>query len=447
MKTEKRSVWLVGGHLLTIDDRWSEFPNSALEMTGGKITWVGARSEARIPQEAEVIDCSGCLVLPGLINTHTHTGMSYLRGAADDLPLKRWLHEGVFPLERELSTPEMVKLSNELAALEFIRSGTTTFADMYYFQDVAAEAIHRSGLRMVAGTALIDIGGLSDPLKVRDDLEAFFSAVSIYPRIVPSVAPHSAYGLGENLWKHVIDFASRKDCLVQVHLAESQDEEREIREKFGKSGTALLESYGLWEQCRVLAAHCVELSPKEIALLGSYKVGIAHNCESNLKLGNRICPVVELRAAGAIVGIGTDSVASNNNLDLLQEADFVSKLQSLKYGPGKLKAREVVAMLTREGAAAVGLGNQLGTLEVGKQADVIVVDASGPNATPLFDPYSHLVFSAVGADVRDVIVGGNPVMRDQEFLTLDAAGILDRVRAVTPKIRNLLPATSVRRPI
>ncbi|NDC24348.1 MAG: hypothetical protein EBZ49_09500, partial [Proteobacteria bacterium] len=302
--------------------------------------------------------------------------------------------------------------------------------------EAAAEAAHRMGIRAICGQTHLEISGVEKSSEVFKKFDLFFKTVSKFPRVQGALAPHSIYGLSESLWKEMIAYAERNDLLIHTHLAETPKECHEIIKQRGVSPVKWFESIGLWDQ-KVICAHAVELSDDDIKLLGRNQVGIVFNPESNLKLGNGICPVVELRAQGAVLSFGTDSTASNNNLDLLQEVDTGTKIQAFKYGVGKLSAVESVKMLTIEGARALHLEKLIGSLEMGKEADIIAVSLKGPHCFPLYDPYSHLVYSATGADVLHTLVGGKILMKNRKMMLCDENDILNRAQKWGLKIARL----------
>ncbi len=412
-------LWLVGGKILTLNAKFDAFENGAIEIEDSKIQRIYP-STKDLPKRltGEVIDCGHCLVMPGLVNGHTHLGMTLLRGAADDKPLKEWLFDHIFPLERKLGSSEFVYTCSRLGAAELIRSGVTTVNDMYYFEEDAARAISEAGLRAICGQTLVEVSGVESIDNFFTKFDDYLKKISNYPTIYPSIAPHAIYSVSKDNWKQVVAYANDKKIRIHLHLAETEAEQQETRAKMGKGAVEVFEGLKLWEQ-KVIAAHAIYLDPKEIAILGKHKVGIAHNPESNLKLANGICPVGELRKAGARVVLGTDGTASNNNLDLLAEGSLAARLQVLKYGVGTLKARDAVSLLTIEGARALHLDQEIGSLEVGKKADVITLDLDQPHAVPLNDPYSHLIYSAQSGDVRDVVVDGRVLLRNRHYTTID----------------------------
>ncbi len=419
-------LWVLGGTAL-LPGR--VLPDAAIGITGGKISHITTRSQAQIPAGARKIDAVGCLVMPGLINGHTHTGMSLLRGIGDDLPLMAWLNERIFPLERKHASKEFSYWGTMLACAEMIRSGTTTFNDMYFFEDECARASDEAGMRMVAGQSLVETSDVDGSGKNLDaTFDHFFESIEQYKLVTGTLAPHSIYSVSKENWKWMIGYAETNKKGIHFHLSEVMSEMDESKQKYGKTPTQVLAELGLWEQ-RVTVAHAVCVTPEDIAILGKHRVGVSHNPESNMKLGTLVAPIQELRKAGARVAIGTDSTASNNNLDLLQEADFAAKLQAFKYGAGAIKVEEIFQMLTAEGAEAVGLGEVTGSLEVGKAADIIAVDITGPHAVPMYNPYSHLVYSASGRDVKHSVINGAIVMEDRNLMTLDEQEIVREAAA------------------
>lgn len=432
-KTGKSDLIVWGGTALTMDSEMRVIENAVISISSGKIQSIQSKKNYHPQSAAKNLDASGCLIMPGLVNGHTHVGMTLLRGIADDLPLYEWLHHHIFPIEREMGKKNFVAMGTQLACLEMIRSGTTTFNDMYYFEEAAAEATNQMGLRAVCGQTHIEISGVEKPSEVFGKFDAFFKKLEKFPRIVGAVAPHSIYGLSEKLWKEMVSYADKNELIIHTHLAETKKECEEVMKSHGVSPVEWFESIGLWDQ-KVTCAHAVELSKKDISILGKNKVGIVYNPESNLKLGNGICPVVDLREKGARVGLGTDSTASNNNLDMLQEVDMGTKLQTLKYGVGKLTAKESVKMLTIEGAKAIHMDHLIGSLEVGKAADLIAVDITRPHSIPFYDPYSHLVYSASGSDILHTVVAGNILMKNRKLTVCDENEILQKAKSWGKKI-------------
>ncbi len=425
---------IYGGTLIPMDGHTRSIPNAVIYVDQGKISKITSlKKKGEKPFAKKVLDATNCLVMPGFSNGHTHTGMTLLRGIADDLDLKEWLFQTIFPLERKWGNKEFVYMGTLLACLEMIKGGITLFNDMYYFEESAAKAVHESGMRGLLGQTLVEISGVESSQTIMEKFDEYVDDVKKYPLVQPVIAPHSIYGVTEKSWPYVIEYAKKHDLPIHVHLQETQGEVDECLKKFGKSPTEMFKSWGLWEQ-KAIAAHCVCLSDKDIQILGNHGVGVAHCPESNLKLETKISPVKQLREAGASVVLGTDGVASNNNLDLLEEIDIACKLQVYKSGVGALCTEDAVRILTIEGAKALGMDKHTGSIEVGKSADMIAIDLDVPHAQPMYDPYSHIVYSAQASDVKHSVVAGKILMKDRKVLTLDEAAILKEVKAWQKKI-------------
>ena len=429
----KEDLIIRGGTVLTMDPGAKIIEDGLVRVGDGKILAVEKNSKNFVaPAGAKVIEANGCLVLPGLINGHTHSPMSLFRGFVEEMNLQAWLGK-VFPAEQKFGTREFIYDGTLLSALEMIRTGTTLCNDMYYHEDEVAKACQQAGMRVICGQTFIETHPGAAAASPFETIDECLAQVKKYPLAIPAVAPHSVYSLSEKTFIKVMEFAVSRGLRIHTHLSETQLEVDEFTKRYGKSPVEYLESMGFWKE-KVIAAHATCLSEKDIRILGENRVGISHNPESNLKLGSKISPVTELKRAGAHVALGTDSCASNNNLDIFREADFAAKLQSHVYGPGAFTAKDTVRMLTSEGAKAMGLGDELGSLEVGKAADVIAVDINRYNAVPMYDPYTHLIYSANGEDVRHSIIDGRVVMQDFKVLTLDERTIVSTTRKWAQKI-------------
>jgi len=437
---ERRSVSLIvtGGIVVTVDADRRILSPGAVAIDGTSIVAVDRADQiaARF-RSAEVIDASGRVVLPGLINTHTHAPMVLYRGLADDLALMEWLQKYIFPAEAKTVSPEFVRAGTRLAALEMIESGTTTYADMYYFEEAIAEETRRAGLRAVLGQTIIQfpVADAKTPAEGLSRAEAFIKAWRNDDLIVPAVAPHAMYTLDEASLKASRALADRYGVPVLIHLAETRAEVDGSRKDHGLSPTAYLESLGFWGP-RTVAAHTVWMSDEDIAILARRGIGASHNPESNMKLASGAAPVLKLRAAGVATGLGTDGAASNNDLDMfeaMRQAAFLQKLQS--GDPRALGAATALDMATREGARALAMDRLVGSLEPGKRADLIVVGMDAARQVPMYDPVSHLVYVTRGDDVQTTIVNGRVLMRDRRVLTLDAAQVVAEARAWAEKVR------------
>ncbi|HEY8549787.1 MAG TPA: amidohydrolase [Vicinamibacterales bacterium] len=386
---------------------------------------------------AETIDATGQILLPGLINTHTHAPMVLYRGLADDLALMEWLQKYIFPAEAKTVSPEFVRTGTRLAALEMIGSGTTTFADMYYFEEEVARAASEAGLRAVLGQTVIrfPVADAKTPEEGLARAERFIEAWKGHPLITPAVAPHALYTLEASTLKAARALADRHGVPLLIHLAETRDEVETALTLAQRTPTAYLESVGLWGP-RTLAAHGVWVSEADMEVLKAQGVAVSHNPESNMKLASGTAPVVEYLEAGIALGLGTDGAASNNDLDMFEAMRFAALLHKLhRNDPRALPAATVLAMATRGGAAALGLGDVTGSIEPGKRADLILVETRGARQTPLYDPVSHLVYTAHGGDVTTTIVNGKILMRDRRMLTLDADAVLREARSAADAVR------------
>ncbi len=423
-----QELYIVGGLAVTMNSNWDIVKDAVIGIRAGKIFEIKSQKDFKAPAGAQVLDATHTLVLPGLVNGHTHIGMTLLRGMTEDLPVHDWLTKVIFPAERKWGTPEFVYFGAKLACAEMIKSGTTTLNDMYYFEEAAARAVHEVGMRGILGQTVVEISQVQDSSNLLRDFDAYLEAVSGYPLVIPAIAPHSVYGVTEKTWRTLIGFAEKRGLRMHLHLSETEREVRECREQTGMSPPAYCESLGLFE-LPTISAHGAVLSDEDRKLMGKYRAGVVHNPESNMKLATQICRVKELREAGVPVSIGTDGSASNNNLDLFQEIDTAAKLQTYQSGVGALKACDAVSLLTREGARALHLEDMLGSLEVGKAADLIALDLNHPHAAPLYDPYSHVVYAASGSDVRHTVVAGKVLMENRRLTTLDEKALIEEARS------------------
>jgi 5-methylthioadenosine/S-adenosylhomocysteine deaminase len=386
---------------------------------------------------ADTLDAAGQVVLPGLVNTHTHAPMVLYRGLADDLALMEWLEKYIFPAEAKTVSPEFVRAGTRLAALEMIQSGTTTYADMYYFEEEIARETRRAGLRGVLGQTIIQfpVADAKNPAEGLARAERFLREFKNDELIVPALAPHAMYTLDAATLKAVRAMADREQAPVLIHLAETADEMKTSRERHHLSPTAYLESLGFWRP-RTLAAHAVWLEPADIQTLARRGVGVSHNPESNMKLASGTAKVVQMRSAGIPTGLGTDGAASNNDLDMFEAMRQAALLHKLQTGdPRAIPATTALAMATIEGARALGMDKTIGSLEAGKRADLIVVSMASARQTPMYDPVSHLVYTTRGDDVRTTVVNGRILMRDRKVLSVDEAAVLADARAFAVKIR------------
>jgi len=436
--TDGADIIIQGGMLLSMVDGEAPLPNATVLIKGDRIAGIHD-TEIRDPifQEVPVIDARDGLIMPGLINAHGHTAMTLFRGLADDLPLKQWLFEKIFPAEANHLTAETVYWGALLGCVEMIASGTTTISDGYFFQDATVKAFHEAGLRSLVAQGVIDFPapGVPDPkdnLKVgRDFIEQWLHFSDL---ITPGLFCHSPSTCSETTLREAMQISQHFSLPLQIHLSETKEEVQEVTRSAGQKPVLYLDRLGLLTE-RLIAVHAVHLDDEEIALLARRNVKIVHAPESNMKLSSGAARVSDMLKAGLTVGIGTDGCASNNNLDLFLEMDAAAKLDKVfTLNPVNMDAETVLRMATSWGAKILGLEKDIGTIEVGKKADIIVVDLNSPHLTPFYNPYSVLVYSASGSDVKDVIVNGKILMKDRKLCTLDPDLIMDRVNHISRKI-------------
>ena len=432
--------YLIGAdYVLPMDDKYSVIRDGAIAVTGTSIIEVGTYKELTekyFPKDT--LWKQGCVIFPGLINTHTHAAMVYFRGMSDDLPLKEWLENHIWPAESRWLSPEFIADSVELACLEMLKAGITTYNDMYFYEDAAGEVTKNIGMRAVLGVGILDF-----PTKTAQTQDEYFANAEKFIRdwkheelITPCIAPHALYTCGPDSLKRARKVADKFDVPIHVHLSETKTEVEEIQRQFSMPPVEYLESIGFLDE-RVLAAHCVWLADGEIEKLAEKQVGVSHCVESNLKLASGIAPVVKMLKTGVKVTFGTDSAASNNDLNILSEMSTAAKLhKAIAHDPTVLDAKSVLLMATRWGAEVLGLGNTTGSLEKGKAADLVIADTHGPHMTPLYDIYSHIVYTMRPSDIRSVMVHGKFVVNDGELKTADESDILYKARKWSEKIRD-----------
>ncbi len=405
--------------------------NGALAITGDEIVDIGTADELLLNhQPSQRLERPSGLIIPGLINCHTHIPMVLFRGLADDIPLKRWLEEYIFPREAKL-TPEIIALGTELACAEMIRSGTTAFVDMYFHEDKMAETASKIGLRGWYGEGLLDFPSPSFP----DGYQALEATIEMaekwknHPLVEIAVAPHTPYTCSRDLLLKAGEIAQNMDALLLIHLSETAWEVQEIKSRFGKTPTEYLYNLGVLTE-KTLAIHGVHLTESDINILAATGSSLCHCPESNLKLGSGICPVPELLSAGVNLCIGTDGAASNNDLDLFGEMDFAAKLpKGIHHDPAVVWAEQILDMSTT--AAARALGRQdIGRLAKGCKADLAILDLHRPGLTPCFNPVSQIVYTAKGADVSDLIVAGKILLERHELTTIDQERLIHEIHQV-----------------
>lgn len=427
-----------GGWVLTMVDDTPPLEQARVVIKEDRIIKIDENQQNMKVEALEVIDASKGLVMPGLVNGHCHTAMTLFRGLADDLPLKPWLFEKIFPAEDKHLNPDNVYWGTLLGCVEMMISGTTTFSDGYYFQDDAIRAVHRAGLRAIVAQGVIDFPapGVPDPSKNLDVGRTFLEKWQEYSELItPGLFCHSPVTCSKETLTGAKTLCEQFSVPLQIHLAETKEEVHEIHNKTGWKPAQYLENIGLLTH-NLIAAHAIHLEEAEIVRLSRRGTKIVHVPECNMKLASGIAKVMKMIEEGILIGLGTDGCASNNNLDLFEEMDKAAKLQKVSTdNPVSLKATTALKMATTWGAHVLGLGDEIGTLEAGKKADIIVIDLEKPHLTPFYHPASSLVYAANGSDVRDVVVNGKILVRDRRVLPVDPDEIMDRVKAIGRTIK------------
>ena len=425
-------VIIKGGTILTMADGSAPIKDGTVFILDGTIVDVqeGGRING-LESAGEIIDARDCLVMPGLVNAHTHSAMTLFRGYADDLPLKEWLFEKIFPAEAQYLNPETVFWGSLLACLEMIRTGTTSFIDGYFYQDETVKAAHQAGLRALIAQGVIDFPapGIPDPsdgIHVAKDFIERWRGMS--ELITPSVFCHSLLTCSERTLLEARQLSNDFSLPLQIHLSETFEEVNEVIERTGKRPVNYLNEIGVMNG-ELIAAHAVHIDENEMELMSAKGTKVVHLPESNMKLTSGISPVKRMIRKGVTVGLGTDGCASNNDFDMFLEMDSAAKISKiLDMDPVGLDSRTIMRMTTVWGSDLLGKNGQIGTIEKGKRADLIVIDLKYPHLCPVYDPFSLLVYSASGADVRDVIVNGRILMKNRNFNTLDPHEIMAKIR-------------------
>jgi 5-methylthioadenosine/S-adenosylhomocysteine deaminase len=426
---------LLGGIVVTMDGHHTIHAAGALAIRDGQILAVGPRQDiARRYRAPRTIDASEGLLLPGLIDGHTHLSMTLFRGLADDLPLHTCLEQYVWPAEHQFLTPETIRWGARLGAAELLRSGVTTCCDMYFYEGTVAEAVQEAGLRAILSHGLVEVGRAGAELdREIAYAERFVERWRGHGRIIPAIGPHAPYTVSPTLYRRLHALAERLSVPLVTHLAETQEEGRDISARYGRTPVRHLAQLGLLT-ARLIAAHCVWVDAEEIDLLAAGRVGVVHCPRSNLKLASGIAPVPDMLRAGVLVGLGTDGAASNNELDLCAEIQATALIhKGVRLDPLAVPAVAALEMATSGGARALHLDHLTGSLEVGKRADVVILDLEVDNLVPLYNPVSHLAYAAA-ADVRTVLIDGQLVLEDGHLLTLEEGDVRRQVRALAVAI-------------
>jgi 5-methylthioadenosine/S-adenosylhomocysteine deaminase len=426
-----------GGTVVTMDGAHRVIEDGAIAVKGGRVVAVDDTKDIdRRYAAREVINAGGKVVIPGLINGHTHVPMTLFRGIADDLDLQEWLTKYIFPAEAKNVTEDFVRVGTRLGLAEMLRSGTTTYCDMYYFEDAIADETFKAGMRGVLGETLIDFP-VPDNKTYEEGLvytERFVKKWQGNPLIIPAIAPHAPYTVSEEHLKAARALSDRTGAPIVIHISETKREVDDSLKAKGASPVDYLNRIGFLNN-RVIAAHMVWPSDGELDLLKKLGVGIVHNPQSNMKLASGVAPVPKMLRENLPVGLGTDGAASNNDLNLWEEMDSAAKLHKLiSNDPKVVTAEEAFEMATIRGARALHLEKEIGSIEKGKRADIVIVDLESLNQTPSYNIYSDLVYSTKGADVRTVIIEGRVVMRDRRLLTLNEETIKADARRYRERI-------------
>ncbi|WP_286266304.1 amidohydrolase [Thalassotalea atypica] len=436
---EPVDILIINGRVLTMDDQLNEYSCGVVAIKGNRIVAIGPQSMAQRYQAQTTLDVDGDIVMPGLINAHTHASMSLFRSLGDDVANR--LHNYIFPLEKAFVSREMVYKGARLGNLEMLKGGVTTYADMYYFEEEVAKAVDEMGLRAVLGQSIIKYpqADAKTPKDAIELTEQFIKKYKGHPRITPAFAPHGPYTNSTDDLKTVARLSLEYDVPVLTHLAESKKEQNVIAKRSGGlSPIAYLESIGALNE-KLVGAHVILAGEQDIALLKKHQVGVAHNMSANIKSAKGVSPVVEMLKQHVDVGLGTDGPMSGNTLSLIDEFNQVAKVHKLWHQDRSLMpAIDVIKMATIGSARALNLAKEIGSLELGKRADIIVISTKSPNMTPIYNPYSALVYSANATDVQHSIVDGRLLMKNRNVLTADEKEIIDQATAFSQEIKQSL---------
>lgn len=441
---QKVDMIVCAEHIVTMNQNLDVITNGAIAIKGKKIIAIGKTKEiTKAYISNTIVGGEHFAVLPGLINTHTHAAMVYFRGLADDLPLKEWLENYMWPAETALLSDDFIYDAVELACLEMIKGGITTYCDIYFFSQSASKATINAGMRAFMGVGILDFPTVSAKTTDQyiDNVKQMIDAYKGHELIVPCVAPHALYTCSKETLKTAQSIAEYYDIPIHTHLSETEWEVNEILSKHGLRPAMYLHEIGFLSS-RVLAAHCVWLNNEEIETLSKHNVSVSHCIESNLKLSSGIAPIPEMLKAGVKVSLGTDGAASNNDLNIIGEMSTVAKVhKAISKNPTVLDAKTVLLMATRWGAEAIGMGNLIGSLEQGKNADMILIDIKKPNLVPIYNIYSHIVYSLSPSDIDTVIINGKVIMENRCVITIDEEETINKAKIWSDKIKDRLNIT------
>ncbi|HSS21355.1 MAG TPA: amidohydrolase [Pyrinomonadaceae bacterium] len=440
-RMKRVDLLVLNGTLVTMDKDRRVIADAAIAIDHGRVVAAGSRHDlARLYTATQTVDATGKVIIPGLINGHTHIPMTLFRGLADDLDLQEWLTKYIFPAEAKNVTEDFVRAGTRLGLAEMIRGGTTTYCDMYYFEDAIADETAKAGVRGVLGETVIDfpVADNKTNAEAMAYVERFVQKWKGNELIVPAIAPHAPYTVSEEHLKAVRAFSDRTGAPIVTHISETKREVDDSIKAKGASPVDYLSRIGFLSD-RVIAAHMVWPNDGEIAILKRIGVGVVHNPQSNMKLASGVAPVPKMLADGLRVGLGTDGAASNNDLNMWEEMDTAAKLHKLiSNDPKVMTALEAFELATISGARALHLEKEIGSLEKGKRADLVIVNRDSLNQIPVYNIYSDLVYATKASDVETVIINGRIVMRDRRLLTLDETAIKAEARMFREKISKSL---------
>lgn len=428
---------VLGGTIVTMDQTRRVIADGGIAISNGRILAIGARADIeRDYRSRQTVNATNKVITPGLINGHTHVPMVLFRGLADDLDLQEWLTKYIFPAEAKNVTEEFVRVGARLGLAEMIRGGTTTYCDMYYFEDAIADETAKAGVRGVLGETIIDFPVADNKTNAEGMayVEKFVARWKGHDLIIPAIAPHAPYTVSEEHLKAARAFSDRTGAPIVIHISETKREVDDSVQAKGASPVAYLERIGFLND-RVIAAHVVWPQGTDIAILKRHGVGVVHNPQSNMKLAAGVAPVPKMLSEGVLVGLGTDGAASNNDLNMWEEMDTVAKLHKVFSGdPKVISAQQAFELATIRGAQALHLEKEIGSLEKGKRADLLIINRDTLNQIPLYNVYSDLVYATKASDVETVIINGRVVMRDRRLLTLNETTVKNDARAFRDKI-------------
>jgi len=434
-------VIISNGLVLTMDGDASVIENGAVAIDRENIIAVGTQKEINAKyMSRQTIDATNHMIMPGLINSHTHSAMTCFRGMADDIELMDWLNNYIFPAEAKNVNPDLAFWGSMLACAEMIKSGTTTFCDMYIFEDETAKAAKQAGMRCLLGEVLFDFPSpnCETPAKGLEYTRMLIEKWADDSLVNIMVEPHSLYTCSPSLLIDAKALADQYNVPIATHFLENKAEAKQLRKTLGKRATEFLKDINYLDE-RFFAFHCVCMDEDDIKIFADSGCKVVHNPESNMKLASGVAPISSMLDHGIVVGLGTDGCASNNNLDMFQEMDTAGKLEKVeRLDPTIMSASTVTRMATCDGARVLGMENFTGSIKSGMKADIILIDLNKPHLTPMYNPYSHLVYAVNGSDVDTVIINGKIIMKNRQLLTINEAAVIEKVKEIARSIKKSL---------